>query len=227
VVALALFLTMTGCDNPTTDAGAPASEPASTSVTDGSGNRYRVGYDQVSADDQDPYVIKENAAGEQLWGVYHDRTPVDARGILVVLDGQDRPYVAFTTDGGSNDADRFQANHVEDGAFGSAPFGSYGAGGGAKATVVARLDPETGRIERATYLIARLESGNTNTLVATDLAVTGSTVTVTAESYFTPPNAGATAGSWENHPAATGSSPWTIAIDLPLDLTTLSSVTVE
>jgi hypothetical protein len=138
VVALALFLTMTGCDNPTTDAG--AEEGAGTiqlvnpreaaTVTDGSGNRYRVGYDQVSADDQDPYVIKENAAGEQLWGVYHDRTPVDARGILVVLDGQDRPYVAFTTDGGSNDADRFQANHVEDGAFGSAPFGSYGAGGG-------------------------------------------------------------------------------------------------
>jgi hypothetical protein len=136
-------------------------------------------------------------------------------------------YVAFTADGGSNDADRFQTHHVEEGAFGSAPFGSYGSGGGAKATVIARLDPETGRIERATYLIARLSSGNTNTLVATDLAVSGSTVTVTAESYFTPPNAGATAGSWENHPDASGSSPWTIVITLPLDLTELSSVVVQ
>jgi hypothetical protein len=91
VIATVFLVALTGCDNPTADSGAPATEPASTSITDGSGNRYLVGYDQVTANDQDPYVIKENAAGEQIWKVYHDRTPVDGRGILVVLDGEDRP----------------------------------------------------------------------------------------------------------------------------------------
>jgi hypothetical protein len=49
VIATVFLVALTGCDNPTADSGAPATEPASTSITDGSGNRYLVGYDQVTA----------------------------------------------------------------------------------------------------------------------------------------------------------------------------------
>ncbi|MFO8042876.1 MAG: hypothetical protein R6U25_06725, partial [Alkalispirochaeta sp.] len=153
-------------------------------ATASDGSTYVVGYDQVSSNNQDPYVIKRNADGDQVWGYYHDQTPVDARAVLVALDDEDRPYVAFTTDGGSNDSDRFQRNHVVDGAFADAPFDNYGTGGGAKVTVIARLDPDTGRIERGTFLVARLTSNNeTNSMAPQGLDVSGTTVLLDVNSY--------------------------------------------
>ena len=177
------------------DAGGPPQ--ASTSVTDGSGNTYSVGYDQVAPNDQDPVVEKRDPDGDRVWRIRHDRTPADARALYVALDDQDRPYVVFTIDGGSNEGDRFQANRVEAGAFGDAPFPSYGPGGGAKVTVLARLNATTGEIERGTFLPARLSNGNANTLRPTALAADGGSVRVDVESAAWPPAAGASSTDWE------------------------------
>lgn len=170
--------------------------PAATSVSDSDGNTYTVGYDQVTPTDQDPFVRKTNGSGTQLWRLRHDETPVDARAVAIALDASDRPYVIFSTDGGSSDSDRFQTHRVEGTPFSGAPFNSYGSGGGPKVSIIARLDPATGEIERATYLRARLNSGNTNTLNATGIAVSGSSVLVDVESSAWPPAAGATASNW-------------------------------
>lgn len=67
------------------------------------------------------------------------------------------------------------------------------SGGGAKVAVIARLDPDTGAIDRGTFLVARLSSGNTNTLNATGLTISGDSVLLDVESAAWPPAAGATA----------------------------------
>jgi hypothetical protein len=200
--SLVFLLLLAGCDSVSSSEeddsnGAPTAPEKNTSVTDEAGNRYEVGFEQVSSNNQDPYVEKQNSEGTRLWRLHHDETPVDGRAIAVALDDEDRPYVVFTTDGGSNDDDRFQRHHAESGAFADAPFGSYGSGGGPKVSIVARLDAETGDIERGTFLRAQLTNENTNTLAATGLAVTGDTVRMSVESAAWPPAAGATETTWE------------------------------
>jgi len=188
------------------------------------GVTYEVGYDQVSSNDQDPYVIKKNSDGDQVWGYYHDQTPVDARAVLVTLDAQNRPYVVFTTDGGSNDSDRIQLNHVTEGAFSDAPFTSYGAGGGAKVTIIARLDPDTGKIERGTFLVARLTSNDdTNSMGPEGLAISGDQVLLDVNSYAWPPGEGATQNNW-NYYTTSGSTPLALRYTFPADLTEISEV---
>ncbi len=232
VLGLVVLLLVTGCDVfSSEDDGSnetPTPPEEKTSVTDDAGNRYEVGFDQVDANDQDPYVEKYGDDDSRLWRLRHDETPVDARAILVALDEQDRPYVVFTADGGSNDAERFQRHHVESGAFSDAPFGSYGRGGGPKVSIVTRLDPETGDIERGTFLRAQLSNGNTNTLSATGLEVTDGTVRVSVESAAWPPAAGATDANWkrfdpdrfndENRPS--------LLYSFPPDLTAIDNVQV-
>ena len=48
---------------------------------------------------------------------------------------------------------------------------SYGQGGGAKVSVVARIDAATGGLKDAAYLSAVLNSGRSNTLNVTDISV--------------------------------------------------------
>lgn len=205
-----------------------AAPPAEERVTDSAGNEYRVGYDQVSSNDQDPYVEKLNDAGDTLWRIRHDETPVDARAVFVALDDQERPYVVFTGDGGSNESDRFQTHRVEAGAFDDAPFRSYGSGGGAKVSVIARLDPATGDIEAGTYLIARLSNGSTNTISPTGLAVSGDAVRLSVDSAAWPPAAGADSGNWQRFDETrfNDESRPALLYTFPLDLSEIREVQV-
>lgn len=233
LAAAAMFALLTACDllgfgEEETDGDPLQPLPANTTVTDSSGNTYEVGYVQVSGVNQDPRVTKTDASGTQLWQVRHDETPADARAEFVALDSAGRPFVAFTVDGGSNDATRFQAHRVEAGAFGDAPFPSYGPGGGKKVTIIARLDPATGDIERATFLRARLSSGNTNTIRPTGLAVSGSTVIIDVASAAWPPAAGATASNWIRFDETrfNDTTRPQLRYSLPADLTSIEAVTV-
>lgn len=228
LLALSSCDTLTGLFGEEEEPGSATAPPAETTVTDASGNVYEVGYDQVSSNDQDPFVLKRDASGNQLWRIRHDQTPVDARALYVALDGDGRPYVVFTADGGSNDADRYQTNHVESGAFGAAPFAGYGSGGGAKVSIIARLDSETGRIEAGTYLRARLSNGNTNTLVGTGLRVSGSTVEVSVDSAAWPPAAGATSSNWQRFDETrfNDSSRPPLLYSFPLDFSEITSAEV-
>lgn len=100
----------------------------------------------------------------------------------------------FSIDGGSNADTRFQRNHVEGTPFSSAPFPSYGPGGRGKVTVVARLNPADGRITAATFIIAQLNNGNTNSFTPYGISVQGDRVWIAARSAAWPPAAGARAG---------------------------------
>ena len=65
---------------------------------------------------------------------------------------------------------------------------SFGQGGNKKVSLVARLDPQTGDILRATFLRATLQSGETNSLDVNAIEVQpDGTVLVTGDSAFTPP----------------------------------------
>ena len=228
VLLTLMFLGCDEVDNEDSENTSLIALPALSTITDSSGNIYQVGYDQVTAINQDPYVLKTSASGSEIWRIRHDETPIDARAVLVALDSQNRPYVIFTADGGSNDSKRYQTNHANPDAFGEAPFKSYGSGGGPKVSIIARLNPETGRIEKGTFLLARLTSGNTNTLNISGLAVSDSSVEVDVTSAAWPPGPGASSSSWMrfNEALFNDSSRPPLRYTLDLNLTQISSVVV-
>lgn len=200
---------------------------ANTTVTDSAGNVYEVGYRQVSGNNQNPFVKKTSPGGNESEWV-HDTTARDTRGIAIGLGPNDVPFVLFSTDGG--DSSSFRAHAAVDNPFDGAPFRSFGSGGGPKVSIVARLDPESGRIEKATYLRAQLSGGNTNSFQPRAIAVVGDKVLVEANSAAWPPAAGATQGSWQqydpdafnNETRADGND--LFRVTLPLDLSELSNV---
>ena len=156
---------------------------------------YEVGYDQVSSNDQQPFVRKHNAAGTQLWYHRHDTTNADMKAVAVALDAQSRPYVLFSVDGGGT------------------------------VSIITRLNPENGQIVHGTFLRARLTNGNTNTFRPTGLAVVGDTVLVDAASAYWAPGAGATQGNWQQYSTDGATGNGRFRVGLPLDLSALSSVT--
>lgn len=90
---------------------------------------------------------------------------------------------AFSTDGGANPGNFTRFNHN---GMGSAWQNSYGPGGGSKASVLYELDPTDGSVISGTYLIAKLSSGNTNTIQVTDLDWYNDQLVVYADSFFSP-----------------------------------------
>jgi hypothetical protein len=159
-------------------------------ATDSQGNQYLTGFDQVSSNNQNPYVQKRDGNGNELWRYNYETTGVDGRGVIVAIDGQDRPWVIFTVDGGSNDTDYITRLRTDPDAFNGVYANSYGTGGGPKVSVIARLDPETGTIMRATFVTARLTSGNTNTLEITRIGFTDGQVSFEISSAAWPPGPG-------------------------------------
>jgi hypothetical protein len=163
---------------------------ASSEITDNQGYTYSVGYAQVSSDNQDALVEKKDAAGNSLWKVSHASSPADERATLVTLDEEQNPWVIFTVDGGSYDDGYITRKFTEAGAFQNAYQDSYGQGGGPKVAIIARLDAESGRIVKASFLTARLNSGNTNSLTVERIGVAGGKVNLEAKTAAWPPAAG-------------------------------------
>ncbi|MEO1134592.1 MAG: hypothetical protein AAFX40_18070, partial [Cyanobacteria bacterium J06639_1] len=63
---------------------------------------------------------------------------------------------------------------------------SYGRGGGAKVAVLARINPDTGDVDAATFLTAQLSSGRSNTVVVKELDFANDELRVRADSFFSP-----------------------------------------
>ncbi|MFP4090093.1 MAG: hypothetical protein ACLFT3_07280 [Cyclobacteriaceae bacterium] len=163
---------------------------ATSSLSDKSGNTYAVGYQQVSSNNQDAFVEKKDKEGNTLWKVTHASSPADERAVLITLDEEQNPWVVFTVDGGSYDAGYITKKSVEAGAFENVYQNSYGQGGGPKVAIIARLNPETGRIVKASFLTARLNSGKTNSFTVEKLGVSQGKVTMEAKTAAWPPAAG-------------------------------------
>ncbi|MEM1168500.1 MAG: hypothetical protein AAGJ08_05310 [Cyanobacteria bacterium P01_H01_bin.35] len=108
----------------------------------------------------------------------------------------DNLYAVFSVDGtqGTSDEDfRRAATDAE-----QSWLRSYGQGGGASVSVVARIDIDDltnpGEMTDAVYLTALLSNGNSNTLTVNDLSLNADrNLVVEADSFFSPRNPDGTA----------------------------------
>jgi len=133
-------------------------------ITDNDGNTYEVGFNQVTSINQNPFVRKRSSSGNTLWNITHESTPVDGKAEFVFLDNDQNPWVVFSFDGGSNEGGYINRKEIEDNAFSGVFQNNYGSGGGPRVSVLARLNPDTGKIVKGSFITARLTNGNTNTL---------------------------------------------------------------
>jgi hypothetical protein len=205
-------------------------------VTDGQGNVYRVGYNQVNSINQDPYVEKKDASGALIWSKIYENTGVDGRAVLIAIDSEDNPWVVFTVDGGSNSNGYITQKEIESGAFTEVFLPSYGKGGGAKVCVITRLNASTGKITKGTFMMSRTNEGNynavdkTNSFSAELLGFDDGEVVLEGNSWFLPPSAEATAGNFKHHPDATAENKtgnsWRIQIALPSNLSKINRSTI-
>ena len=176
----------------------PTNLSASSSVTDANGNLYTVGYIQQSSNNQDAVVEKKDSEGNILWKATHAASPADERAVLIALDEEQNPWVVFTVDGGSYDADYITKKFVEGGAFENVYQNSYGQGGGPKVAIAARLNAENGRIVKASFLTARLNSGKTNSFTIEKIGIVNGIVSLEAKTAAWPPAAGKTYSKMQN-----------------------------
>ncbi|GAA4271930.1 hypothetical protein U6A24_22780 [Aquimarina gracilis] len=161
-----------------------------TTATDDNGNSYEIGFNQVTSINQDPFVRKKNAAGETIWYVEHEKSEVDGRAKMILIDNNNTPWVVFTVVGGSNTPTYITTQAIVEGAFANVYQKSYGTGGGPKVSIIAKLNPETGAIEKATYMIAKKDDGKTNGFNIQEIGITNQNIAVKAESVAWPPGTG-------------------------------------
>jgi len=160
-------------------------------LKDSSGNLYEIGFIQVNSKNQDPYVRKISPSGKELWKLIYENTPVDGRATMITLDENQKPYVVFTVDGGSKENGSIQKKELDSpNAFTGVFQNSYGIGGGPKVPVIARLNPNNGKIEKGTFLIARKSNGKTNGLSITKLDLKKGKVIFEVSSTAWPPGEG-------------------------------------
>ncbi|MFW5748492.1 MAG: LysM peptidoglycan-binding domain-containing protein [Chloroflexota bacterium] len=166
------------------------------------------GFLQVTTINQNPVMIAFNAGGNKIWCKdNYETVGVDGRGVGLYWDGTVL-YGLFTVDGGDNsygNADSFNANGWQP---------SYGSGGGSSVTIVARIDPNSGASQGATFIISQLTNNNTNTVVPTAISYTGSSVIVGSMAFFSPLNID------KSRMGCTGPSPFAYTIEFSADLST-------
>jgi hypothetical protein len=123
-------------------------------VTIGTSTLY-AGFRQASGNNQNPIVARFDD-GEQVWCAEHETEGPDGRAEGVTWDGGDVAYVVYTVVGGGTGLE---------GHGGWLPSYAPGAisGGGAKVSVVGRVDASSGELLSSTFVIAVLSSGNVNT----------------------------------------------------------------
>lgn len=160
-----------------------------TAVVDGQGNQYSIGFDQVSNINQDPFIHKRNAAGETVWRLRYEETPVDGRGVVIGW-FEGRLFAVFSVDGGSTSSSFINAHQVKEGAFSRVFQSGYERGGGPKVSVICEIDPQDGKIIKGTFLTARLNNGNTNTLNVRKIAYQNGILFLKANSAAWPPSVG-------------------------------------
>ncbi|MGF1457663.1 MAG: PEP-CTERM sorting domain-containing protein [Leptolyngbyaceae cyanobacterium] len=186
-----------------------------TSVTIGATTIY-IGTDQVSPINQDP-LITSFTNGVRNWVRYYDRSGVDAKGLGLLWDEDSANlYGVFTADGGSQGADTFGS--VTQGGW----LPSYGFGGGPTASVLLKLDPNSGAVETGTYVYAQLPepNQNTNSVIPTGIDFVNGDFVFFGNSFFTPLDVNG--DRLENRTPGLG-SPFPYRLVLSADLTTAKS----
>lgn len=193
---LILLLIACGSDdeNPTSSSTVENASPtegftSEQTVTDDEGSVYTIGYEQVTSNNQDPFIEKTGKDGEVIWRLKYEETPVDGKGEIIALLG-DKLWAVFTVDGGSNDDEYITSHQTVDGAFLEVYLNSYGRGGGPAVSVLCQINPKNGQIIRGTFLRAELNNGNTNTKRIRELAWVDGKLGIRATSAAWPAGAG-------------------------------------
>jgi len=140
-----------------------------------------IGYQQVSSINKDPRMIRFDN-GRRTWCKSdYEVTGDDGSGYGLIWDGGSMLYGVFGANGtqgtSSQDFRRFAT---------SGWLTSYGQGGGRRVAILARINPATGTIANATYLSGQLSNGDSNSITATGLSWTGSSLIVKANAWYSP-----------------------------------------
>jgi hypothetical protein len=166
-----------------------------------------VGYRQLP-NNKDPVVVRFDSGVLKWCRQDYETTGDDNTGTGLYWDGLNSLYGVFTANGtqGSESEDfrRFARK-------GWLP--NLGKGGGFKAAVIARINPETGNPDVATFLTALKGDGNSNSIGVTGLSVSNSTLIVKANAYSYPRQID------KSKMTCQGNSPFLYNLILDLDLT--------
>ncbi|MDP5018786.1 hypothetical protein FJR11_06500 [Anabaena sp. UHCC 0187] len=138
-----------------------------------------IGYQQVTSLNQDPRIVRFDNGVKKWCRSDYETTSDDGRGYGLLWDGSGTLYGVFSSTGTQTGADfrRFATGRW---------LSSYGSGGGAKVSVIARINPINGDVNYATFLSAILSSGKSNSLTVTGLSWNGTNLTVKADSWWSP-----------------------------------------
>ena len=178
-----------------------------------------IGYRQVSPNNQNPILVSfDSQNSDNNWvRTDYEVTGADSRGYGLFWSDSDL-YAVFSIDGaqGTSSEDFRRASRDATQSW----LRSYGSGGGAKISVIARIDPTTGELLDAAHLSALLSSGRSNTLVINDISVNASNnLVIQAQSFFSPRRPDGSALTQ----IGSGSSPFDYTVEITPDLTRVVS----
>lgn len=186
---------------------------------------YAIWYDQVSKNNQDAWIKKKDANGNNVWKHMVAASPADEKWAFVTYaDGY--IWAAYTVDGGSNSDQYITKKHIEQGAFDNVVFAGYGrAKGAAKVSIVVKMNPETGKIVKGTFVMSRTNPGNinavekTNSFAVKNISLEGEDVVVYGHSRYLPPAAGSNNANFVQHPNANADTKtgWYRQVELRFD----------
>jgi hypothetical protein len=161
-------------------------------LTDVQGNTFKTGYEQKSDGSfQNPFIEKMGKDGKRIWKIYYEQSSVDGRGVMLALDTDGlTPVAVFTVDGGSYDDAYITKHMVIKDAFSGVYQSSYAAGGGPKVSIIAKINPESGMISKATFLTARKNDGKTNGFGVDEIKVTPEAIILKTTTWAWPPGEG-------------------------------------
>jgi len=183
------------------------------SITVGTQTIY-IGTNQVAANNQNPIIRSFDSANPaNNWTrTDYEVTGADGRGVGLAWDGTNL-YGVFTVDGTQGTAAQDFRRESQDAQ--QAWLRSYGQGGGAKVSVLGRINPANGELLDAAYLSALLSNGDSNTLTVTDIGTNANgNLVVSTQSFFSPRRPDGSALTQ----VTPGSSPFAYAIEITPDL---------
>ncbi len=210
---------------------------ASTTALDSQNNSYKIGYDQVTSINQNPFIEKKDPQGNVIWRNIYENTGVDGRGLWIAIDSQGAIWALFSVDGGSGDPLYITKKEVEANAFANVWLNSFGkASGAAKVAILTKINPETGKIMRGTYIVSRTAEGNheavnkTNSFTAEKIGFENGNIIVEGTSAFKPASKDATQSNFLFHIDATDANKtgnfWRMRYAFPVTLDKLNDSVV-
>ena len=156
------------------------------------GETIYIGTWQRTVNNQDPIIASFDPINPTNNWVRTDyeTTGADGRGRGLFWDGEDL-YAVFSVDGTQGTPEQDFRRAATDAV--QPWLRSYGQGGGASVSVVARIDIDDltnpGEMTDAAYFTALLSNGNSNTLKVTDISINSdNNLIVEADSFFSPRN---------------------------------------